>query len=312
MPRDLRYLSCLGRQQLGRNDRRPFSDPSASPPSLAPVALISPPLNFPLITYQQAEAVSRSLEVPVLIHGSKKPSPRCAMDVARYFSPRQKDASYPPVPVVFSPRHRSAEARWDSGRTKERETGRVKVLVVGDRLTTDIILASRLTKILSPPPSLLSRLLKSKGKAKQSEGEENEVTVVSVLTDRIWARERLGTRTMRWMEERMLRYAMWVEGRGGDASALKRRRREWEDCVRSTSLPSSPAPSSTPSPGTWLRGLSTSRLDIPRSLSSSFARFVQERLRRAVEEGRRWYDGGLGCGVRRPEGVRRLESWKRM
>lgn len=288
----------------------------------------------------QAEAVSRELGVPVLVHRAKKPSRRCALDVARYFSPRPEKSSYPPVPVVSSSTLRGARVAWNEGE-------RTRLLAIGDRLTTDIILASRIRDLLDSPGPFWRRLWTSasssgKGKAKATEEDaEGQDRVVSVLTDRLLAKERAGTRLMRWMEERMLRYGYWVE-----AKRLQRRRRldtsttgtdaprtptattnAWRDCLLEQPAlpPAPPAPSSSslPAASPTSLPLASSLASLPSYLLSSL-RTTATRLGRAgihrlggagVELGKRvskWYEGGYGLGVREPDGWRRLAAWKRM
>lgn len=209
------------------------------------------------LSERQAEAVSRSLGVPVLVHDSKKPSRQCALDVARYFSPRPAFPSHPPVPIVWSVPVPPQLPRPDVGLPP-------RLVVVGDRLTTDVVLASRI----------------------RARGPE----VVSVLTDRVWEKERVGTRVMRWMEGRAL--ALVERRYGKDPGG-------WEGCLVATSqerqteeiagTTSDPSQSSTP--------------------VVFVTTFLSTLMRPIVSRLKRWYDGSLGIGFKTPEGWSR---WKRI
>lgn len=104
-----------------------------------------------------AEHLSRTLGQLVLAHPSKKPSNACAKQILDFLSLRYQDE--PP----------------SSGH----------IMVIGDRITTDIILASR-----------IQRLLWRKGDTKRQ--------AIGVLTTKIHAPERLGTRFMRGLEMHIL------------------------------------------------------------------------------------------------------------
>jgi hypothetical protein len=97
---------------------------------------------------RQAEAVSRSLGVPVLIHATKKPG--CLAAVQQHFA----------------------------GRIQSSEP--FKILVVGDRPLTDIVLGHRLSSLSS-------------------------IYALPILTTHLWKQDRLLSRLLRVLESAIVR-----------------------------------------------------------------------------------------------------------
>ncbi|ORY52172.1 mitochondrial PGP phosphatase-domain-containing protein, partial [Leucosporidium creatinivorum] len=172
----------------------------------------------------QAESVSRNLRVPVLVHPTPKPGPACARAVATHFLP--SSSSLPPrAAVVWSTRGR---ALLEQGPPPKR-VANARILVIGDRVTTDMIMAERIAK------------LGFKGV---------NVDTISVLTTTLHAREGLGTTLLRTLE----RIALWglERRRKGNLEIAKKGVEEWEDCLISAPTPvvapSPPPPVPTPAP----------------------------------------------------------------
>ncbi|PLW55659.1 hypothetical protein PCANC_04631 [Puccinia coronata f. sp. avenae] len=136
----------------------------------------------------QAESVARHLGVPVLVHATKKPGQEVVRAIEEYFTTDRRL-----VPVIYPPSRSNTESQ--SPPTK-RTDGRLKLIVIGDRVTTDILLASRLRAHLQSHQSTVPAT---------SSPESNPVC--SVLTREIWQKEKLGTRFMRWAENRALKLA---------------------------------------------------------------------------------------------------------
>jgi len=126
----------------------------------------------------QAESVARHLGVPVLVHATKKPGQQVVRAIEQYFTMdrRRVPVIYPPSQFTFEPLMNRSDP--------------LKLVVIGDRVTTDIILASRLQAHLQ------------RKQATSASAESNPV--YSVLTQEIWQKEKLGTRFMRWAENRAL------------------------------------------------------------------------------------------------------------
>jgi len=114
----------------------------------------------------QAEQVSSKLGVPILCHAVKKPGRACAQQVVDYVASqhlRSPDAAHPP-----------------------------RLLVVGDRITTDMAFSYRIASLL--------------GRAYPHERD----LCIGVLTHELWGREQLGTRVMRMLENTVLRQLVRV------------------------------------------------------------------------------------------------------
>lgn len=105
-----------------------------------------------------AENLSRRLGQPVLAHPAKKPAMACAKQILDVLAERAAHSS----------------SSTSSGH----------IAIIGDRVTTDIILASRIQRLLT----------------KRKSSQE----AIGILTTKVFGKERLGTRMMRGLEMRIL------------------------------------------------------------------------------------------------------------
>ncbi|PCH35790.1 hypothetical protein WOLCODRAFT_145959 [Wolfiporia cocos MD-104 SS10] len=141
----------------------------------------------------QAEAVSHALSVPVLRHASPKPSYACIVSIRAYFASL-------PAPV------RDAE-----------------LIVVGDRLMTDVVLANRMARYRSS-----STPHRNAASEPENEGKENGLAgrtgLLAVWTTSIWKREGL---VVRAIEQGILRgVKRWIAHNGDQPTReLSRRTR---------------------------------------------------------------------------------------
>ncbi|GAA5998924.1 phosphatidylglycerophosphatase [Rhodotorula paludigena] len=173
----------------------------------------------------QAQATSRNLAVPVLVHPSPKPARACARQIAAHFATsaharlRVRDGARADAAVVgqvvYSPLARALAAERSQAAPAELQTTGtpprpLRLLVIGDRLATDMILAHRLSSLpLSPSPSSFARfplLARIFSRARRAErGDERRIEAIPVLTTQLWAREGAGTTLLRGVE----RAALW-------------------------------------------------------------------------------------------------------
>lgn len=220
----------------------------------------------------QAEALSRNLAVPVLVHEGPKPAHKCVEQVAAHFlSSREAlvargdegptEARATTVgQVVYSPlararaSHLAAAAAGASTSTitatKAGPPTPTRLLVIGDRLATDMILAHRLSALSfplsvpssSPSPStrrFLPFLLPYRRASRRALGTAGtRIEAVPVLTTHLWAREGWGTTLLRWVE----RGALWgLDGRKKRATASGARdggeEEQWERFVVGRTAP---------------------------------------------------------------------------
>lgn len=161
----------------------------------------------------QAESVSRHLGVPVLLHAVKKPGCDAAVTAhfASIFAQHGNNGSHrlahPPGPVV------DVAAKWSKD-TKEVVTvaeaafSAPKILVIGDRVMTDIVLANRINvqKHSSAVPSF---------------------EAIPTLTVTLWQKEGLGTRFMRSLENFAVKRVMRFFQTRRNFDALE----EWQNCL---------------------------------------------------------------------------------
>ena len=105
----------------------------------------------------------------MLCHAAKKPSSQCARQVVEHF---------------LSLALRRAESS---------STSPLHILVIGDRITTDMVFAQRITRCLTKI---------------ESDGRHAQCT--SILTKQLWGREGLGTRCLRLIESSVLRQLVRV------------------------------------------------------------------------------------------------------
>lgn len=131
------------------------------------------------LTTLQAESVKRSLQAPVLFHSTPKPGYSCIKAIQRYFS---------------------------SLRTPVRPE---QLIVVGDRVFTDVVLANRLRN-LERGSGLLHLCFRSGFERGGTMGTENDVTSsqrsiengpLAIWTTGVWKRE---ATFMRWCEKKLV------------------------------------------------------------------------------------------------------------
>ncbi|SCV74652.1 BQ2448_7681 [Microbotryum intermedium] len=152
----------------------------------------------------QAASVSRNLLVPVLVHPTPKPGTKCAKQVADYFAQLQQSQSShiaqpsrptTSYPIVWSKQGRVLASAFAQRRHFESRPPALNpprgslILVIGDRVTTDMILARRIAG---------------------TNTAQGRIETISILTTNLHEREGLGTVLMRTVENLVVRI---VEGR---------------------------------------------------------------------------------------------------
>ncbi|GAA5882019.1 hypothetical protein JCM1840_000402 [Sporobolomyces johnsonii] len=198
----------------------------------------------------QAESVSRKLKVPVLVHKSPKPGHPCVKQIAAHFlrSPSPSSASLSLSPskghsqIVYSPLAKALAPPTPPTRANPRDPHVLRLLVIGDRLATDMILSHRLSQLSLPLPpprapfSMLS-LFRRTPTPFSSPSPVNRIEPIAVLTTQLHAREGLGTTLMRGVE----RTALWALGRRrrriGGIEAAQKEGESWEECVKGYTPP---------------------------------------------------------------------------
>lgn len=184
-----------------------------------------------------AEHLARTLQQRVLAHPSKKPATACARQIIDVIKEEEQC------------REGETEARQGQQPTATVSgPGPARIAVVGDRITTDIILAARMQRSLAHTTTggwigALRRLLP--GWRRQPSAPPPQV--VGILTTRVLEPERLGTRTMRrlemWTLSRLVSIGVapgggWFSRRGGEP-AQGRQAVDWtEIAVRREGRPS--------------------------------------------------------------------------
>lgn len=245
------------------------------------------------IYVSQAESLSNHLGVPVLIHNNPKPANSVVKAIEKYFGgfplPNSNLAAKIIIPTksIHPTRPHSVP----------------KLLVIGDRISTDLILASRLRLRL--------------GSVVHDGGE-----VLGVLTDRIWSSESFGTRFMRWVEVRM---SAGIELESGFNEA---RRKELEKCfthsTNTSALKDHDSQNAhvvrTPISGTpWslrtytLHYLQILRAHLRAKLNVLYTRLVDlllQLVRKQVGRFMSFYHGSYGLGFRVPKDLEQLRMWK--
>ncbi|KAI0045524.1 HAD-superfamily phosphatase [Auriscalpium vulgare] len=140
----------------------------------------------------QAESVTHHLRVPVLRHRSPKPSYSSADAVRAYFS----SLSAPVAPH--------------------------ELVVVGDRIFTDVVLAKRIGQSESVFERIASRLwLPTRGKVVEKGGEDADERRVplAIWTTGVWQRESMA---MRYLETRLVgTVEKWIDGAADERRALE-------------------------------------------------------------------------------------------
>lgn len=112
----------------------------------------------------QAESVTHHLSTPVLRHASLKPSYACISSIRAYFASL-------PSPIQDD-----------------------ELIVVGDRIFTDVVLANRMSR--RRPPSK-----DAEKSAQEGEAVRQRIGPLSVWTEGIWERESMG---FRWLEKQTM------------------------------------------------------------------------------------------------------------
>lgn len=182
----------------------------------------------------QAESVSRHLGVPVFLHAVKKPG--CAKAVRAYFE--QDDAAvqhdvkgkgradpYPTAPIVdvAPPTLRSQLAASLEQTASSRR--RRRLLVVGDRVMTDVVLGNRINVLnarsLPRPHSMSSQVDPA------DNTEEASFEAIPVLTTTVWKMEGLGSRLMRFLEAWSMRQVLRYHRTRRNHDPLP----DWQDCT---------------------------------------------------------------------------------
>lgn len=133
--------------------------------------------------------MSYHLSVPVLRHGSLKPSYSCISAIRKYFSSL-------PAPI------------------KDHE-----LIVVGDRIFTDIVLANRMSSRRTLPPPVETSEMNAPSRMKMemnsARGRPTRVGPLSVWTSGVWEKESM---PMRYLEKKfiqnMQRYVVTDNGLG--------------------------------------------------------------------------------------------------
>jgi len=217
--------------------------------------------------------------VPVLLHAIKKPG--CGQAVVTYFTAapsskktdrKGKGREYPPAPIVDATPLTSPQSQLD-------ETTHQKILIIGDRVMTDVVLANRINRF---NPTLSAQGLQA----------------IPILTTTIWQMEGLGSRIMRALEGFILKRAMKYYSKARRQDVLE----EWKDCIRveeevSVKEVVSPVPT-----------IRERLLGILSSLTRPARMFIGARRERigAVLEGFVKEARQQQFGFRFPEGVRRV------
>jgi hypothetical protein len=135
-----------------------------------------------------------------------------ALDVARA-------ATFSPL----TPSDPSTSAISDSTSTSSHDR---RILVIGDRVMTDVVLANRINQ------------------KRWRSRSENSVQAVSILTTKLWKTEGLGTRFMRVLESFAMRRATTYYRRRSNVQEAN-----WQDCVTVSTPPDvAPTPQKLPIP----------------------------------------------------------------
>ena len=168
----------------------------------------------------QAESVSRHLGVPVLLHAVKKPG--CHKLVVDYFTSEpqsglkgkgkgQSGVRYPSVPIVDV----CVSDQRKTSLTISRMRHHTGILVIGDRVMTDVVLANRMNGL------------------HRNGNREGALQAVSVLTTTVWEMEGLGSRIMRTLETIALRRVSHFYKKRRNLNPLQ----EWSHCVAKQEMP---------------------------------------------------------------------------
>ncbi|GAA5926312.1 hypothetical protein JCM1841_005531 [Sporobolomyces salmonicolor] len=199
----------------------------------------------------QAESVSRKLKVPVLVHKSPKPGHPCVKQIAAHFlrspsSPSCASLSLFPSKgrsqIVYSPLAKALAPPAPPIPANPRDPQVLRLLVIGDRLATDMILSHRLSQLSLPLPpprvpfSMLS-LFRRTPAPPSNPSPVNRIDPIAVLTTQLHAREGLGTTLMRAMEKAALWALERRSRRIGGVEAAQKEGESWEECVKGYTPP---------------------------------------------------------------------------
>lgn len=140
----------------------------------------------------QAESVTHHLRAPVLRHKSLKPSYSCVRGVRSYFA----SLSSPVQPH--------------------------DLVVIGDRIFTDVVLARRLAP--RPWPWFKGQLLGKGGTTEEKTelvDDRREIGPLAIWTTGVWKRE---ATLMRWAEKKLVAAAeSWIQGAEGERRGIEAR-----------------------------------------------------------------------------------------
>jgi len=261
----------------------------------------------------QAESVSRQLGVPVLLHAVKKPG--CSKAVIQYFEYKKslmhsegkgkgREVDYTPVPVVDILPPASGSQHAPPTHTSPFETisssainSGIKVLVIGDRVMTDIVLANRINRRTSAT---------SKG--------HKAVQAIPVLTTTIWEMERPGSQFMRALESFVMTQVVRFQKRRQKLEDLD----DWTDCLHPIEPMAKPIPATETVPAhhnippyriplhyLYLFGV---RLTSPlRNFYTSRMKKYRSFLRKFILEAKHIY-----YGFKYPEGMAKFRQFKKL
>jgi len=134
----------------------------------------------------QAESVSRHLRVPVLRHASPKPAYSCIKDIQTYFASLHSSPSY------FGIRKETTEAMTNDVQSESGPPRDSELIVVGDRIFTDVVLANRMqARFTSKSHSLAA---------------DPGPGTLAIWTTHVWQKEAM---FLRWAERKVVRVVEW-------------------------------------------------------------------------------------------------------
>ncbi|GAA5901582.1 phosphatidylglycerophosphatase [Sporobolomyces salmoneus] len=229
-----------------------------------------------------AESVSRNLRVPVLAHQQPKPGPKCVEQIARHFDQLSSATATTSSQIVYSSLAQSRRSLPSTTAVSpgQHQSESLKILVIGDRLATDLILSHRLSQLSLPlpqkPSSILSRLLRRQSTTEPSPSKRRRIETVGILTTGLHEKEGFGTTFLRGIEKLALRRLEKKRKRLGldweTPSAEK-----WEECLKGhqPTLSLSPAARIEEPPST------ATTKSTPNSSAPEFSQRQSQRTRRS-------------------------------
>jgi len=158
-----------------------------------------PFVSDPTLNFSQAESVSHHLRVPVLRHASPKPSYACIKGIQAYFTSLRPPrwGSHPPPLLSRSHSPPATGNETDGSEIKNEQLGThtprdEDLIIVGDRIFTDVVLANRMrTHSRLSPSSQPSSTVPGPGPG-----------TLAIWTTHVWEREIM---LMRWAEGRLVK-----------------------------------------------------------------------------------------------------------